>query len=60
MKQDGMYYKVTQEYFHLNREKRELVLKELREINLNIEVSGIFSIVANAILFIVMVIVLFK
>ena len=25
MKQDGMYYKVTQEYFHFNREKRELM-----------------------------------
>lgn len=25
MKQDGMYYMVTQEYLHLNREKRELM-----------------------------------
>ena len=25
MKQDGMYYKVTQEYLHLHREKRELM-----------------------------------
>ena len=25
MRQDGMYYKVTQEYFHLKREKRELM-----------------------------------
>lgn len=25
MEQDGMYYKVTQEYLHLNREKRELM-----------------------------------
>ena len=25
MKQDGMYYKVTQEYLRLNREKRELM-----------------------------------
>lgn len=25
MRQDGMYYKVTQEYIHLNREKRELM-----------------------------------
>ena len=25
MRQDGMYYKVTQEYLRLNREKRELM-----------------------------------
>ena len=32
MNQDGMYYKVTQEYLHLNREKRELI-QERDKIN---------------------------
>lgn len=27
MNQDGMYYKVTQEYLQLNREKRDLLRK---------------------------------
>ena len=30
MKQDGMYYKVTQEYLHLNSEKRALMLERDR------------------------------
>lgn len=37
MNQDGMYYKVTQEYLHLNREKMEL--KQQRDsINARLEV----------------------
>ena len=32
MNQDGMYYKVTQEYLRLNREKREL-MQERDKIN---------------------------
>ena len=36
MNQDGMYYKITQEYNVLNREKRELML-ERNKINAKIE-----------------------
>lgn len=30
MMQDGMYYKVAQEYHHLNREKRKLIREQER------------------------------
>lgn len=37
MKQDGMYYKVTQEYLHLHAQKRSL-MQERDRINAQIEV----------------------
>jgi len=41
MNQDGMYYKVTQEYLHLNREKREL-MRERDNISAKLEmIEGI-------------------
>ena len=36
MRQDGMYYKVTQEYLRLNREKREL-MRERDNISAKLE-----------------------
>jgi hypothetical protein len=41
-------------------EYRAEVLKELREIRVNTEVTSIFSIIADALLLIVMTIMLFK
>lgn len=41
-------------------EYREEVLKELREIRLNTEVTSCFSIIIGALLFIVAIMVLFK
>lgn len=37
MRQDGMYYKVTQEYLHLNAQKRSL-MQERNEIDARLEV----------------------
>ena len=37
MNQDGMYYKVTQEYLHFNGEKRKL-MQEKDKINAQLEV----------------------
>lgn len=37
MNQDGMYYKVTQEYLHSNAQKRQL-MQERDKINARIEV----------------------
>lgn len=37
MNQDGMYYKVTQEYSELKRKKRELT-KERNKINAQLEI----------------------
>ena len=37
MRQDRMYYKVTQEYLHLNGEKRKL-MQEKDKINAQLEV----------------------
>jgi hypothetical protein len=37
MKQDGMYYKVTQEYLHFNARKRQL-MQERDKINAQLEV----------------------
>ena len=37
MKQDGMYYKVTQEYFRLNRKKGELI-RERDNISAKLEI----------------------
>lgn len=41
-------------------EYREEVLRQLREIKLDIGIIGIFSIIADALLFFIMFIVLFK
>ena len=41
-------------------EYREEVLNQLRKIELNTEVAGLFSILVSALLFIVAIIVLFK
>ncbi len=41
-------------------EYREEVLEELREIKLNTEVAGLFSILVSALLFVLTIIVLFK
>lgn len=43
MRQDGMYYKVTQEYFYLQREKREL-MRERDSISAKLEmIEGILT-----------------
>ena len=43
MNQDRIYYKVTQEYLHLQREKREL-LRERDNINAKLEtIEGILT-----------------
>lgn len=49
MKQDGMYYKVTQEYFSLNREKREL-MRERDNINAKLEMIENILVDLNVIL----------
>jgi len=41
-------------------EYREEVLEQLRKIELNTEVTGLFSILVNALLFVLAIIVLFK
>lgn len=41
-------------------EYREEVLNQLREIKLNTEVAGLFSILVSALLFVLTIIVLFK
>lgn len=43
MKQNGMYYKVTQEYHYLNKEKREL-MHERDKISAKLEmIEGILN-----------------
>ena len=44
MNQDGMYYKVTQEYLQLNKEKRELMRKR---DNINAKLETIEVILTN-------------
>lgn len=49
MRQDGMYYKVTQEYFYFNGEKRKL-MQEKDKINAQLEVIEGILIELNGIL----------
>ena len=49
MKQDGMYYKVTQEYLNLKRRKREL-MSERDRISAKIEIIEAILIDLNDIL----------
>ena len=49
MRQDGMYYKVTQEYLHFNGEKRKL-MQEKDKINAQLEVIEGILIDLNGIL----------
>ena len=44
MNPDGMYYKVTQEYLHLNREKREL---EQQRVTINAQLKVIEGILID-------------
>ncbi len=49
MKQDGMYYKVTQEYLHFQKEKRELI-RERDSISSKLEIVEAILIDLNDIL----------